>query len=116
MTPMTMPASTFPLSRAATEIKRSVMRDLIALASRPEIISFAGGLPAADHLPLAEIQASLEAVLARDGSRALQYGPQYPPLRERIAAHMRGRGVRCAVENVFITNGAQQALEILGRL
>jgi 2-aminoadipate transaminase len=113
---MTTPSARFPLSRAATEIKRSVMRDLIALASRPEIISFAGGLPAADHLPQAEIEASLEAVLARDGSRALQYGPQHAPLREWIADHMRGRGVRCAVENVFITNGAQQALEILGRL
>jgi 2-aminoadipate transaminase len=92
------------------------MRDLIALANRPEIISFAGGLPAADHLPLDELKVSLEAVLARDGSRALQYGPQYAPLRDWIAFHMRARGVPCVVENVFITNGAQQALEILGRL
>jgi 2-aminoadipate transaminase len=106
----------FPLSDVAKRIKRSVMRDLIALANQPEIISFAGGLPAADHLPLAEVQTCLEAVLARDGTRALQYGPAYLPLREWIAGYMRGRGVRCTVENVFITNGAQQALEIVGRL
>jgi len=106
----------YPLSQTATQIKRSVMRDLIALANRPEIISFAGGLPAADHLPLDEVRACLETVLARDGRRALQYGPQFAPLREWLAGHMQARGVRCAVENVFITNGAQQALEILGRL
>lgn len=113
---MTLPAPTYPLSIAANQIKRSVMRDLIALASQPEIVSFAGGLPAADHLPLPEVETCLEAVLARDGRRALQYGPPYLPLREWIAGYMRQRGVRCDVENVFITNGAQQALEILGRL
>jgi 2-aminoadipate transaminase len=107
---------TFPLSEAARHIQRSVMRDLIALGARPEVISFAGGLPAADCLPLDEIQTCLDAVLAAEGRRALQYGPPYPPLREWIAGYMRRRGVACAVENVFITNGAQQALEILGRL
>ena len=113
---MEKPSATFPLSRVANQIKRSVMRDLIALAGQPDVISFAGGLPAADHLPLAELHDCLEAVLARDGSRALQYGPAYLPLREWIAGYMRGRGAACEVEQVFITNGAQQALEILGRL
>jgi 2-aminoadipate transaminase len=113
MTPVT---STFPLSTVANQIKRSVMRDLIALANQPEIVSFAGGLPAADHLPLEAVRACLEAVLTRDGARALQYGPAYLPLREWIAGEMLRRGVRCAVENVFITNGAQQAMEIVARL
>jgi 2-aminoadipate transaminase len=106
----------YALSRAATYIKRSVMRDLIALAGRPDIISFAGGLPAADCLPLEPLRACLETVLARDGSRALQYGPAYMPLREWIAGYMRSRGVTCSAEEVFITSGAQQALEILARL
>ncbi len=106
----------FPLSRVARQLQRSAMRDLIALASRPEIISFAGGLPAADCLPLAQVTTCVDAVLAAAGRRALQYGPPYAPLRDWIAGYMRGRGVDCAVEQVFITNGAQQALEILGRL
>ncbi len=113
---MTQLTATYPLSRVANDIKRSVIRDLIATASAPEFVSFAGGLPAADHLPLAEVEACLDAVLARDGRRALQYGPPYPPLREWIASDMQRRGVACTVEHIFITNGAQQALEILGRL
>jgi 2-aminoadipate transaminase len=116
MPAMTQAPVTFSLSTVANQIKRSVMRDLIALANQPEIVSFAGGLPAADHLPLEAVQTCLEAVLRRDGTRALQYGPAYLPLREWIAGDMQRRGVRCAVENVFITNGAQQALEIVARL
>jgi 2-aminoadipate transaminase len=106
----------YPLSQTANQIQRSVTRDLIALADRPDFISFAGGLPAADYLPLPELAACLDAVLTRDGARAWQYGPPYLPLREWIAAYMRGRGVSCTVEQVFITGGAQQALEILARL
>lgn len=106
----------YPLSHRATQIKRSVMRDLIALANQPDIISFAGGLPAADCLPLAQVKECVEAVLTRDGSRALQYGPPFAPLREWIADHMQKRGVACAVENVYITNGAQQGLELVARL
>src|SRR6185436_16547851 len=113
---MLTPARDYPLSFVATHLQRSVMRDLIALASQPEIISFAGGLPAADHLPVAAIETCVDAVLTRDGARALQYGPAYAPLREWIAGHMQSRGVACTVENVFITNGAQQALALLGRL
>lgn len=106
----------YPLSHRATQIKRSVMRDLIALANQPDIVSFAGGLPAADCLPLAQVKECVEAVLTRDGSRALQYGPPYAPLREWIAGYMRQRGVACTVENVYITNGAQQGLELVARL
>ena len=113
---MTTSPTTFPLSYLATHLQRSAIRDMIALANQPEVISFAGGLPAADHLPVAELQACADAVLTRDGARALQYGPAYAPLREWIAGDMRRRGVACAVENVFITNGAQQALTLLGRL
>lgn len=116
MLTMDLRSPTFPLSRVARGIKRSVMRDLIALASRPEVISFAGGLPAADCLPLEQIRACLDAVLTAEGRRALQYGPPYLPLREWIAGYMQGRGVACTVDNIFITSGAQQALEIVGRL
>ncbi len=110
---MTIP---YPLSHLANTLKRSVMRDLIALANQPDIISFASGLPAADHLPHEQIRACLDGVLTRDGPKALQYGPPYLPLREWIAEHMHGRGVACEVEEVFITNGAQQGLELIARL
>jgi DNA-binding transcriptional MocR family regulator len=52
------------------------------------------------------VETCLEAVLTQDGSRALQYGPAYLPLREWIAAYMQRRGVACTVDIILITNGA----------
>ena len=57
----------YPLSKTATHIKRSVMRDLMALAVSPDIISLAGGLPANECLPVEQIAACFETVLQRDG-------------------------------------------------
>ena len=108
--------ASYSFSRLSQTLRRSVMRDLIALASAPDIISFAGGLPAADHLPTAHVQVCVEAVLARDGARALQYGPPFMPLREWLADYMSRRGVNCAADHIFITSGAQQALELVARL
>lgn len=106
----------FALSQTAQQLKRSIMRDLMPLATSPDILSMAGGLPATDCLPVARLQECLEAVLHRDGARALQYGPPYMPLRQWIAEYMRQKGVACQPENIFITNGAQQGLSILSRL
>lgn len=92
------------------------MRDLLALTARPGVISFAGGLPADDNLPLVQLQTCIEAVLTRDGARALQYGPPFAPLKEQIALLMQARGVECTPEEVFITNGNQQGLELAARL
>lgn len=108
--------TSFTLSRTASTLKRSVMRDLLALTARPGVISLAGGLPADDHLPLSQLQTCLEAVLTRDGARALQYGPPFAPLKEQIARLMQARGVECAPDEVFITNGNQQGLELAARL
>ena len=104
------------LSQTAATLQRSVMRDLMALAVSPDILSLAGGLPASEVLPGQEFSQSLERVLSRDGAAAMQYGPPWMPLREWIAGFMRGKGVACSAENIFITNGAQQALAILSRL
>jgi 2-aminoadipate transaminase len=104
------------LSQTATSLKRSVMRELMALAVSPDIISLAGGLPANDCLPVQALQACIDHVLRRDGYRALQYGPQYMPLREWLAGYMNRKGVGCTPENIFITNGAQHGLAILSRL
>ncbi len=104
------------LSSEITYLKRSVMRDLLALATAPGIVSLAGGLPATEFLPVAEYTQCLNTVLQREGARMLQYSPQHPALRGWIAEYMRGRGVDCEPDHVFITNGAQQGLSILSRL
>lgn len=107
---------TLALSTEASYLKRSVMRDLLSLATSPDILSLAGGLPASEYLPLDQYQQCLNQVLHREGARCMQYSPQYQPLREWIAGYMRRRGVDCDAQQVFITNGAQQGLTILSRL
>ena len=104
------------LSTEVGYLKRSVMRDLLSLATAPGILSLAGGLPATEMLPLADYQRCLNRVIERNGARMLQYNPQHPALRAWIADRMRQRGVECEPEQVFITNGAQQGLAILSRL
>ncbi len=104
------------LSREGTNLKRSVMRDLLKFAVDPNITSLAGGLPASEFLPLEPLRDCLDAVLTRDGPRALQYSPQNPGLCAWIAAYMGTRGVNCTPDEVFITNGNQHGLAILSRL
>lgn len=110
------PTWPYRYSRQAARLRRSVMRDLIGLTVQPDIISFASGLPAPDMLPVAELQACLDDVIACDGAHALQYGPPYPPLKEALVEHMARLGVRARPEEIFITTGAQQALDVLVRL
>lgn len=104
------------LSAEVSQLKRSVMRELLAVAVDPDILSMAGGLPAADLLPTQQIMRSLAGVLERDGARALQYSPMHAGLRAWIADYMSQRGVACEPEQVFITNGAQHGLAILSRM
>lgn len=104
------------LSREGSTLQRSVMRELLRFAVDPEVISLAGGLPASEMLPLGGLKECLDFVLTRDGPKALQYSPQYLPLREWISAYMGTRGVECGPDEVFITNGNQHGLAILSRL
>ncbi len=96
-------------------MQRSVLRQMLAVVSRPGILSFAGGLPAPELFPTADYAAALARVLA-DDPRALQYGPPFAPLKAHIVRLMAERGVDCDEEQIFITTGAQQALDVLARL
>ena len=102
----------YQLSQEASHMTRSVMRELLAHAVDPAIISFATGLPASECLPVDDLKACFDTVIS---PAALQYGPPYLPLREWIVGYMQGRGVQCDVDNVYITNGSQQGLAILSR-
>lgn len=93
-------------------MQRSVLRQMLAVVARPGILSFAGGLPAPDLFPTADYSAALSRVLSTD-SGALQYGPPFAPLKEHIVGLMADRGVTCAPEQIFLTTGAQQALDVL---
>lgn len=96
-------------------MQRSVLRQMLAVVSRPGILSFAGGLPAPELFPVDDYRTALDYVLTTDRG-ALQYGPPFRPLKAHIVRLMAERGVACSEEQVFLTTGAQQALDVLSRL
>jgi len=104
-----------PLGRRTQEIKRSALQDMLMEASRPEVLSFALGLPAAELFPITTYAQASAQVLSTD-QRALQYGPPFQPLKSHIVRLMAMRGVECKAEQVFLTTGAQQGISLLTRL
>ncbi|NJK81654.1 MAG: PLP-dependent aminotransferase family protein [Chloroflexaceae bacterium] len=105
-------------SQSIQNVTSSIIRDLLHLTQRPSVISFGGGLPAPECFPVEDIQAATEQILIEDPLVALQYGPTegYQPLRELIAVHMQNLGAFVSAEQIQITTGSQQALDLLGRL
>ena len=101
------------LSRRAEQLTSSAIREILKVTERPEVISFAGGLPSPASFPVEAIEQASRRVFADDPHGALQYGPTegYSPLREWIAAR---NGV--AAERVMLTTGSQQALDLLGKV
>jgi len=96
----------------------SAIRELLKLTEKPNIISFAGGLPAPEVFPIKEFSEACERVLRDYGSQALQYSTTegYLPLREMIARHTARYKFNTNPENVLITSGSQQALDLLGKV
>jgi 2-aminoadipate transaminase len=113
--------STFWKSRYALRtlgIKSSAIRELLKVTQRPEVISFGGGLPAPDVFPVERFEEACHKVLQEHGAESLQYGATegYQPLREMIARNMARYGILSRAENVLITSGSQQALDLIGKL
>ena len=88
------------------------------LIGRKDIISFAGGMPSPATFPQAAFARAFDAVMRQDGVGALQYGPTngYAPLREWIAASLCGPGVTVSPDQVLITSGSQQGLDLVGKV
>lgn len=106
------------LANGAKPITSSIIRDLLKLTEQPAVISFAGGLPAPECFPTEELTAAAERVLVEHPVAALQYGPTegYGPLRDLVATRMALMNITVSPEQVLITSGSQQALELLGKL
>jgi 2-aminoadipate transaminase len=96
----------------------SVIRELLKFTEQPDLISFAGGLPAPEVFPVKEFQEACNTVLQDHGAQALQYSTTegYLPLREMIARHNARYSVHVTADNIMITSGSQQALDFIGRL
>lgn len=107
-------------SHRAQVLKSSAIREILKVTEQPDIISFAGGLPAPDAFPLTEIKTATDTVLqSKDIYGALQYGPTegYAPLRQWIADYLSARD-QTAVKpaQVLIVTGSQQALDLIGKM
>ncbi|MFX4262437.1 PLP-dependent aminotransferase family protein [Pelotomaculum propionicicum] len=108
----------YNFAERVSQMESSVIREILKVTERPEVISFAGGLPAPELFPIKEIKEAFCEVLEGDDPSALQYSTTegYLPLRGYIAARMREKGVEAGPDNILITNGSQQALDLLAKL
>ena len=99
-------------------LRASETRSLFAVASRPEVVSLAGGMPNLKDLPLDRLAESTARMIRKDGGRALQYGngQGLPRLREQIPDVMALEGIDADPEDIIITTGSQQAVDIVAEL
>src|SRR5262245_42798178 len=105
-------------SERAQQLKSSAIREILKITVRPEVISFAGRLPSPATFPVERMRAAFDTVLSQQGKVALQYGPTdgYGPLREWVADRLSIEGVKILPEQVLMTSGSQQGLDLLAKV
>ena len=99
-------------------IQGSAIRELLKVTEQPGTISLAGGVPAGEIFPIEEISAATQRILEKQGQQALQYGTTegYTPLREFLAQQFQQQGLNVSRDNILITSGSQQGLDLLGKI
>lgn len=104
-------------AKRMSRIKASAIREILKVTERPDVLSFAGGLPAPEAFPIDAIARAHEGVLRDDGAAALQYGTTegFLPLRAWIAERMATRGLRVLPEQVLVTAGSQQGIDLVAK-
>ncbi|MET9515787.1 PLP-dependent aminotransferase family protein [Streptomyces sp. NPDC002994] len=113
--PVRVPAPVPPLAPRAVSVGASPVREILALTARPEVISFAGGLPAPELFDMSGVAAAYRAVLDERPGTALQYSTTEgdPGLRAAIADRISARGLPTAADALMVTSGSQQGLSLL---
>lgn len=108
----------YVFSEAINHTSKSFIREILKVTQDSRIISFAGGLPNKALFPVAAIQAAADKVLQQDGENVLQYSTSegYLPLRQWIADRYKRYDLNISPEQIVITNGSQQALDLIGKL
>jgi 2-aminoadipate transaminase len=110
---------TFRLAARTSGYRPSAIREILKVTGEPDVISFAGGLPAPELFPVRELASAAEETLVKDGPAALQYGitEGWLPLREWVAQHLvETVGLHIDPREVLITNGSQQALDLVAKV
>ena len=105
------------LAKRAEGMKSSAIRELLKITQQPDVISFAGGLPAPELFPVRDIEEACRQLLAEEPRVALQYSTTegHRPLREYLAESMMKNGIQHSPEEILITTGSQQALDLIGK-
>ena len=106
------------LSQSAKGMKRSAIREILKLLQKPGMISFAGGLPAPETFPVDDLKGIAIEVLEKEGFFALQYSTTEgdPLLRKMIAERHNRQGLNIGIDNIIITTGSQQGLDLIARI
>jgi 2-aminoadipate transaminase len=106
------------LASRTARMQSSVIRELLKFTMLPEVISFAGGLPAPEVFPVRDFRDACNWVLEHEARLALQYGPTegHPPLKDYLIEAMSRYELVAARENILFTSGSQQALDLIGRV
>jgi 2-aminoadipate transaminase len=115
---MNIPPIEWKFSARAEQLKSSIIREILKITQRPEVISFAGGLPSPETFPVERMRVAFDSVLSKTGKVALQYGPSdgYLPLREFIAHSLSQQGATINADQVLMVSGSQQALDLVGKV
>ncbi|GAB6108529.1 aminotransferase-like domain-containing protein [Fusibacter bizertensis] len=105
-------------SNRVRQLKASEIREILKLTQQPDIISFAGGLPAPELFPIEEMKVVTQKVLSEMGQEALQYSTTegYNPLRSKIAQRLVNVGIKANKDDILITSGSQQGLDFTGKI
>ncbi|MFZ6778967.1 PLP-dependent aminotransferase family protein [Undibacterium sp. Ji83W] len=105
-------------SDRAEQLQSSAIREILKVTMRPEVISFAGGLPSPETFPVERMRAAFDKVLTQQGKSALQYGPTdgYAPLREFLADSLSTNDSKILPDQIMMVSGSQQGLDLLGKV
>jgi len=109
---------TCQFSERARQLTSSAIREILKVTERPEVTSFAGGLPSPDGFPAEVVRAAFDRVLAGSARQALQYGPTegYAPLRAWVAEDLNRQGASVTPDQILIVSGSQLGLDRLGKV
>ncbi len=105
-------------AKRTAQMKRSTVREILKLTAQPDVISFAGGLPAPELFPVERIQQASDTVLSERGREVLQYSTSegMPELRGWIAERISTDTLKVSPENILIVSGSQQAQDLVGKI
>ncbi len=115
--PNLIPVRPASFARRIEAAESSAVREILKVTEKPEIISFAGGLPAPEFFPKAQMAEAFSRTILEEGEKALQYSTTegHAPLRQWIATGMQAKGIRAEADNILITSGSQQGLDLLAK-